>query len=260
MTPIIVAGPQRCGTRFVTNILNSVPEVTVHGEIPLPIMKYLIKVVNECEARYLNDQRKYIGENWNAKKQDFMFATWANMSKGKNLGFHSKCLYYGYKTPFHEKYFDFYNSFFYPTRPKYVCCIRFFHDHYFSVHARWPHRSIVKVSKRYVQSLRQIRYMKKKRREDVMLFFLDDYKRTGFEYVRQSIFFPLGLHNLSPAEQKAQQGPVNSSVQMGVKRKEKLNILQNIFLRIYTQPLVEYNSLRHEFGYHSSSLYQKDGK
>lgn len=247
-TPLIVVGPQRCGTRFVTNVLNSVPGVTIHGEIPSPIMNRIIAVIKKCDKKYLNDDRNNIGENWQSTKWDLMFAAWANVTKGKRKKMDSDCLFYGYKTPFHEKYFDFYNAFFDPIRPKYVCCIRLFTDHYFSVQARWPRKSIISVAKRYVQSLRQLYYMKQQRPDDVFFFFLDDYKKIGFQYLRERIFDPLGLDDLATAQRKAEKGPANSSAQLGVKKKKQLSRLQALFLKINSQAMQEYDLLHRDFG------------
>jgi len=248
VTPLIVAGPQRCGTRFVMNVLNSVPGFTINGEIPPSIMNRVISVVEKCDLKYLNDNRKNVGKNWNLTKRDFMFAAWANIGKDKRKEGGEKCFYYGYKTPFHEKYFDFYNGFFQPIRPKYICCVRCFNDHYFSVKARWPEKSISSVTKRYVRSLRRIRYMKQQRPDDVLLFFLDDYKEVGFQYFRDRIFEPLGLNRLGDAQNKAGKGPANSAAQMGVRKRQHLTGMEKIYLKVFKQSFLEFDALHRDFG------------
>jgi len=254
-TPIIVAGPQRSGTRFITNVLNSVPGVTIHGEIPAPVINNIIKVIRKCDQKYLRENIENSRKNWSITKRDFMFAAWANLNKGKRKKPDENCVFYGYKTPFHEKYFDFYNTFFDPIQPKYVCCVRGFIDHYLSVQARWPavqarwpERNILFVAWKYVQSLRQLRYMKAQRPNDVLLFFLDDYKKIGFQYLRDRIFSPLGLYKLEAAQRRAAKGAVNTAEQKGVQKKTQLTILQALYLKTNPQALQAYDLLRRDYG------------
>ncbi|MFP4573778.1 MAG: hypothetical protein ACLFNW_12500 [Desulfobacterales bacterium] len=246
--PLIVAGPQRSGTRFVTNVLNSVPGVTLQGEIPQPVMERLVDLAWKSGKKYSSDKRNYVRAGWDASKYDFMFAAWANLTKGRRKKAGKNCIFYGYKSPFHEKYFDFYNEFFHPVRPKYVCCVRSFPGHYFSVNARWPDRSVARVARRYVTSLNQLRYIKEKRPEDVLFFFLDDYKARGFEYLREKILDPLGLKDTAAAEKRAAKGPANASAQLGLEKMDRFTRLQSLFLRIYPHPLEKYEALHHDFG------------
>lgn len=247
-TPLIIVGPQRSGTRFVTNVLNSVPGVVVQDEIPDSIMMNVLELISKCEKKYESADREYTVENWENTKHDFMFSVWSNLTQGKRKKTDKKCIFYGYKTPFHEVYFDFYNQFFYPVRPKYICCVRNFLGHYFSVHARWPKRSFVWIARRYVRSLRQLRYMKKKRPEDVFFFFLDDYKQEGTIYLQKKIFDPLGLEDTDLAVKKAEKGPVNASIQLGLKKKDSLTLLQSWILQVYSSPFQYFECLHHDFG------------
>lgn len=171
-TPLIVAGPQRCGTRFVTNVLNFVPGVSLQDEIPYPVMSKVFELIDKCEKKFGSHHKEYTAKNWEQTKHDFMFSVWANLTQGKRRKIGKNLLFYGYKTPFHEIFFDQYNKFFEPVRPKYICCIRSFIDHYFSVHARWPERNILQVAKRFSHSLRQLRYYERtKIRGCFILFF-----------------------------------------------------------------------------------------
>lgn len=246
--PLMVVGPPRSGTRFVTNVLNSLPGVSIQGEIPDSVMKTIKKLVQECDSFFAENKEKNWLKNWDSTKCDFMFAAWANLTKSKRRPSQTNCLYYGYKTPRHEFYFDFYNSFFHPIRPRYICCVRSFVDHCLSVQARWPKKSLFRVSKEYIQSLRQIRYMKKQRPNEVILFILDDYKKAGAQYLTEHLFIPLGLDDVDQAIRKAGQGAVNTAKQLGVKKKKKLSPSQQLFLQLVAWPLKEFDSLRQDFG------------
>lgn len=247
-TPLLVVGPPRSGTRFITNVLNSVPGVIIQGEIPNPIIRKVFETIKTCNNNFESRNRNQTIKNWEQTKHDFMFSAWANLTKSKRKKFDSNCIYYGYKTPFHELYFDTYNDFFEPVRPKYICCVRNFLDHYFSVNARWSHRSIIMVSKQYTHSLRQLRYMKEKRPDDVFFFFLDDFKEKGVDLLYEKIFSPLGLENVSSALKKASQGPVNTSAQLGVKKKKTLSFTQTLSLKIYPYPFKAFENLRRDYG------------
>jgi hypothetical protein len=246
-TPLLVVGPQRSGTRFITNVLNSIPGVIIQDEIPDPIIRKVFATLDKCNQNFGARNRKQKPLNWEQTKHDFMFSVWANLTKGKRKNFDSKCIFYGYKTPFHEIYFDTYNDFFEPVRPKYICCVRNFMDHYFSVHARWPHRNIINVAKRYTHSLRHLRNIKEKRPGDVLFFFLDDFKKEGVDLLYKKILSPLGLENVSHALEKASQGPANASAQLGLKKKKTLSFSQSLSLKIYPYPLREFQSLRSDF-------------
>ncbi len=246
-TPLIVAGPQRSGTRFVTNVLNSIPGVTLQGEIPESIMDKIIDLAQKCNNKYSNSERSNIVDDWEDNKIDFLFSAWANLSQGKRKKKESNCIFYGYKSPFHEKYFDFYSTFLYPIRPKYICCIRPFLPHYFSVQARWPNKKIWNVVLRYVRSLNQIRRIKQERPQDVFLFFLEDYKEQGFPYFYEYILDPLGLKDVDRAEKQATKGPANASAQLGLKKRTRLSGKESLFLKMYPQPFKKYELLRRDF-------------
>jgi len=246
--PLIIAGLPRSGTRFITNVLNAVPGVTIQSEIPRPVIKIFKHLIETCETVYSHKPEKNWAASWDATKRDFMYAGWANLTKSARKKSKPETLFYGYKTPGHEFYFDFYNSFFDPIQPKYVCSVRSFVDHFLSVQARWPRRNIRKVSIDYIQSLRQIRYMKKQKPNDVLLFILDDYKEAGTHYLHKQLFEPLGLENVAAAEHMASKGAVNTASQHGVQRKEDLSVSQKLFLKMSPRLLREFDELRANYG------------
>ena len=246
--PLIVVGPQRCGTRFVTNVLNSMPGVTLQGEIENSLMDQVVSLARKTDKIYLNDERRNVRNSWEESKHDFIYGAWTHLAKGKKRKAGSGCLYYGYKSPFHEKYFDFYNAYFHPLRPKYVCCVRSFQGHYFSVKARWPNKHIAWVASRYARSLKRIRYMKESRPDDVLLFFLDEYKEQGFDYLRHRILEPLGLEDAAAAEKRAAKGPANATAQLGLEKRERLSLVEAVYLKLDSRPFSRYAALRRDFG------------
>ena len=246
--PLIVAGPPRSGTRFITSVLNKVPGVTINGEIPDSIINSVIRVTKKCDRIYRSNHDESWAQNWDLTKRDYMFAVWATLNKSRILKADTECVFFGYKTPFHEKYFDFYNAFFHPAQPQYICCVRSFPEHLLSVQARWPKRIMPYIAFRYIMSLRQLRHMKEKRPGQVLFFFLDDFKKMGNRYLSEKIFKPLGLEDITSAIRKADQGPVNTLEQLGCQRKNRLSQNQELLLRIYPRPLNEFENLRSDFG------------
>lgn len=256
--PLIVVGPPRSGTRFVTDVLNCVPGITLQGELNNYVMDMICQIVQKCDIVYgpdavLNRKRYYDGtirdltKNWDATKRDFMFSAWANLGKVVRRDCAPDCRYYGYKTPWHEFHFDFYNTFFHPVKPRYIYCVRQFKGHFLSVTARWPERSIRFVAQKYVRSVRQARYMKQQRPDEVMIFVLNDYKQQGIQYLRQRLFEPLGITDVAEAEHRAEQGAVNTAGQLGFQKKANLTMLQKLFLKLYPHPLREFDALRRDF-------------
>lgn len=254
--PLIVVGPPRSGTRFLANILNSIPEVVIQGEIDETIMKHVVYAVK----KFMKYQKHAVkSENvlvQHDKLASFLFSSWANLSKQGRIEADSKCLYYGYKNPSHEYYFNFYNAVFHPVRPIYLCCIRSFKDHYLSVQARWPDQGIPWVALKYIRSLRQIRYMLNQRPHEVHLFDLDAYKQRGFSYLVHQIFNPLGITSLQNAIRKADQGPVNTSEQLGVRKKDALSPFEIFFLRWFPFPEREYERFSLDRGQTSGKCFR----
>ena len=104
------------------------------------------------------------------------------------------------------------------------------------------------VSKRYVKSLQQIRHMKNQRPNDVCIFILDRYIDMGMGHLLNNVFYPLGLDDVGQALDKAGQGPVNTSDQLGVQRQREVTKWQSLFLRAYSRPEREFQRISSEFG------------
>ena len=258
--PLIVAGPPRSGTRFITNVLNKSPAVMLHGEIPEPMIRKLNKLVKVSDRIYLKNREipDRVKEKWRNSKPEFIFSAWAHLCKSRAQPKRA-CIYYGYKSPWHERYFSLYNSYFAPVKPRFVCCIRSFEQHLLSVKARWPNRPTPKIAARYVFSLRQIRRMKENAPDDVILFFLDDYITLGGNYLVEQVFAPLGIDDFSSALEQAARGPVNTAVQHGVKRRPELSSMQRLFLTTFPLPVSTFNSLRADFSREAITTEAKPG-
>lgn len=249
ITPLIVAGTARSGTRFVTNALNLIPGVTIHGEIPPSVMRRAVEVYDQGDLVYQQQQpiRDHISKKWQQSKASYLFACWTYLSKG-NARYYSGGKYFGYKSPYHEFFHDFYCKAFAPDVPKYICCIRSFPQHLLSVQARWPQRAIINVARRYSSSLRQIQRIKERSAEHVLLFCLDDYIAIGPRYLEEQIFTPLGLEDTEKALQYSAKGAANSSASLGVKKKAALSHFQRLYLWFDRTPERLFRRLRSGYG------------
>jgi len=245
ITPLIVAGPPRSGTRFVTAVLDSVPGIQMYSEIRDELIEPVLRSVRQADGLYRSSSRDGWPEQWERKKRLFMFSIWHGLSADKKGPPRRKSLYIGYKTPFHERYFDFYNGHFDPVRPVYVCCIRSFVDHFLSVQARWPRHGIVYTAFRYWRSLRRIRRMKAERPDEVIVFVLDDYREHGYRYFQERILTPLGFGEVPEARERADRGAVNSVQKFGVERADALTWRQRALLRLLPGTEREFRALRH---------------
>lgn len=216
LTPLIVCGRQRAGTRFVANLLNSFEAVTLQGEIPNPVMTAMERFLKEVDVYYEqrgeSGRRRFEKQNltWLRKKGPLVLSLWASVGQDSFVEPGPECRYFGYKRPNNEYYFDFYETCFNKCRPVYVYCIRNFVDNYLSIVSRWPDRSIDQVATEYLGSVRQYTRMKTAAPDRVLLMNLDDHIRMGFDYVERNVLTPLGL----PVDQErraalAEQGPVN---------------------------------------------------
>lgn len=228
--PLVVFGRPRAGTRFITNILNSFPEVTLQGEIPDPVMDAVTEFIERVENYYRvraskkGDPGARQLELWQDKKKALIYSFWAGTSQAARAQPAANCRYFGYKRPEHEKYFEFYERHFGTDHARYVFCVRNFVDNYLSIKSRWPARKIEDVADRYVDSIRLYHYAAAAAPGRVLLFNLDDHVRHGFEYTRSAILEPLGLQ-ASPDhyERLAHHGPTNTTAgDHGRKRRTEL--------------------------------------
>lgn len=190
--PLIVAGPQRCGTRFVTGVLNAHPYVHVEGEIQrLLVEKALALLAFTTEYYNRRSEKEY--EYWLEKRPELMACLWRFLGKDKIKDVSGAVQYFGYKTPFHERYFHQYQEYFNGRRVVCVYCIRNFRDHYLSVKARWPDRNIKQTAKRYLESLEVFFRIQRDMPDQVFPFVLELSGLYGVHYIEKALIEPLGL-------------------------------------------------------------------
>lgn len=216
--PLIIFGRPRAGTRFLTEMLNSFPEVTLQGEIPDPVMEALGQFIEQVEGYYRERalSRDEVAERqfalWRDKKVAMIYALWAGASQASRINPAQSCRYFGYKRPEHEKYFEFYERHFDQPEACYVFCVRNFVDNYLSINSRWPSRTIKEVAKQYLEAIDRYRSAVESAGERVLLFNLDDHIEHGFDYTEAAVLEPLKLEASDALRRKlADMGAINTT-------------------------------------------------
>lgn len=252
VTPLIIVGRQRAGTRYIMHVLNQFRQVTVQGEIPPPVMRTVKRMFDEIQIFYGNSSR--VGRNeeiasrrielWNRKKASLMFSVWSGLSKDREKRPSRMCKYFGYKCPGHEIYFDFYNDFF-QVKPFYIYCIRNFVDHYLSISSIWPRKKIESVADGYLNSIEMYHRMKGEMSERVLLSNLDDLKIGGTGYINENILRPLRLR-LNPlvfAKLNTLSARNATEDMQGVRRRRRLNREEAAYVRAHPELRAEFLEL-----------------
>lgn len=238
-TPLIVVGRQRAGTRYLTEVLNSFDEVTIQGEVPNPVMRALVKFIQETDKHYRgaakwdNSRRVQEYQSWTEKKKDLIYAMWANTAQSRRLNPSPRCRYYGYKRPNNEFYFDFYEKHLVDQNTTYIYCVRNFIQNYLSISSRWPNRTIEMVADDYLKSIQQYRKIKEVAPDRVLLFNLDDHIKYGFGYLEKNVIEKLGLNLDSNLRARlASMGAKNQTVKVSVNpRRESLTKEEEAYVR-----------------------------
>jgi hypothetical protein len=239
VTPLIIVGRQRSGTRFLANALNRFPGVTVQGELPNPVMASFQKFIDKTDNYYRRmrangmeaHRRQYAF--WKEKKRDLIFSCWTNASQSRVSVPRENCRYFGYKRPNNEFYFEFYERHLSERPPIYIYCTRNFQDNYLSIASRWPNRGIHRVAREYLESSRQYWKMKAVAPDRVLGFVLDDYIEQGADYLCTAVLDRLGLdYNDEHLERIQSQGKSNSTESKNIPRRTSLTKRESVYLRL----------------------------
>ncbi|KCZ87583.1 sulfotransferase [Hyphomonas johnsonii] len=248
--PLLIVGRQRAGTRFITDFMNELDEVTLQGELPNPVMRHIEQFMNSVNKYYdkvaaSDDDRKQREQRrWQLKREQLLFALWANCGQSDRVEPSRDIKYYGYKRPNNEFYFDFYEQMLQHNKPRYVYCIRNFTDNYLSIVSRWPERDIKQVSDDYLASVRQYQAMKASASDRVFLFNLDDFSAIGLSYLERQVLAPLGLSIPDNSRTDfAHRPPINTAADVGVTRRDTLTQSENDFLNSHPETNTIFESL-----------------
>ena len=121
----------RSGTRFTANLLNSHPRLIVTGECPDPyIIDFKKSAQRLKDLMYKTDRREIWDARGPAVMQDQLVQLWLLTSAGRSfdrfMGLNFRQLEYrfGNKTPWGEKFFEYYLDIFEESGIKLIYCLR----------------------------------------------------------------------------------------------------------------------------------------
>ena len=91
VTPLIIAGRPRAGTRYLTDVLNRFEDVAIQSEIPNPVMAAIHRFFRDTDNYYRgagdSEERGERGPGelaaWQSKKTSLMFALWIGGAQAK---------------------------------------------------------------------------------------------------------------------------------------------------------------------------------
>jgi hypothetical protein len=227
--PLMVVGGPRCGTRFVASALNRRRTVLLQGEIPWQAMDNAIRFLVETNDYF--DCAPQWAKSWQHSRRALLYALWTSMVKGKQRAGRTVITWFGHKTPRHDRYWEFYRDFLGSVGPKYIFCMRNFIDHYLSMNSMNAGHSIDGVARDYRASVNRYAEMKAALGPDISLFILDDLKKGGVDYLRETLFERLGIEvddrTLSRIDVSR---PANSTEGAGRLRRKDLTADERAFL------------------------------
>lgn len=229
-TPVIVCGPPRCGTRFVANALNTLPNVTIQGEIIPALFDRALQFLADADAAEM--PMPQWNRMWRKRRAEMMFALWTNLQKYRVIELSDSVPYYGYKYPGHERLWQLYDDFFQEHPPIFVYCIRNFADHYRSCVTRWPERRIENVARAYRRSIDTFVAMRQAVGDRAHPFVLDQLEAGGQGYLGRFLMrLPFGatpdqVAKIDPAE-RANSAEVHRKARASLSDEDHRFIAQN---------------------------------
>lgn len=226
---VIVCGPPRCGTRFITDAINAHPEAMILSEVTETAMDACVRMIAEIDGEGREHRR------WRERRSQVVFAMWrAAQRLGSKKEASTDTKIFGYKSPRHEKYWSFYAEIFARSTPTFVYCIRRFSEHYLSCAARWPRRSIEGRARDYLSSFERYREMRASSAVRVVPFVLDKLGEGGKSYLAD-VLTQVDESFGAIAESIDIGRRANSSEMLGFQRRHALDDEERAFIRAHPE-------------------------
>lgn len=193
ISPLIVCGAARSGTRMVTDLLNKHPSFAVEEEMHAKTLEAFFEFVNKVDDNfdsYSVRKGRRLDEHWNLMKPYFFHIFLRCANKKESTMINSDIIYHGIKTPGYERYFSSFEKIFDQNSARYVYCIRdaslvwrswkslgFLNDFYL-------------FKTRYLRSLRQACKIKRNAPDRLVVFNLDEFVDSDDKnyFVKKNLF------------------------------------------------------------------------
>jgi hypothetical protein len=206
VSPLIICGMGRSGTRNTANVLNCHDEVMLFGEVPLGVMKEVFDLLDTIDKTY--SRKDYHVKLWARKKAQFVYSSFNYIGKAPLAKEKRSARFIGHKTPHHEKLFEDYERHFQSVdvQPVYLYCCRDVKSCWRSYKSmNWgSKRTLESFLKEYEESYAHLQLMRSKAKNRVHLVKLNDLiaAPNQVEFYRETLFKPLGLDLDSDTAQK----------------------------------------------------------
>lgn len=250
--PLVICGNARSGTRMMTDIVNSHPNIVVQEEMHAKTIEAYFRLTEEVDdtfAHYSKRKGTYLANHWDSKKKSLTLAFLSFANKKSMVGLGKDVKYYGIKTPGFERYFKSFESVF-AKEATYIYCLR----NPVSVWRSWKSLEFVDdvelFKSRYIRSLRQAIKIKNNAKGRFILFQLDDFIASNNQssYISENIFKNLELDKgLLPISIEEIENR-NSLEKRGAKSKEGDNFLRekkilenDETLKMYMEKLISHD-------------------
>lgn len=193
---IVIAGPPRTGTRFITDALNKHPDVAIQGEVPPNILDHTLQFMHDCDQSFAKNTNQRWTTVWTKARIDMFDDILMSVQKRPggviNTAIRRKAKFTGFKLPAAVERLKELESVY--KDPAFVLSIREFAPFHLSCVSRWPHLSIKDTSRNYLRALGEIRETVD-RYERTFVFPLEHLKSHGVTLLKELGQF-LGLPNV----------------------------------------------------------------
>ena len=178
LSPLIICGAARSGTRMMTDIVNTHPEISVQEEMHAKTIEafFHLKQTIDENFRYYSDRKGVdLSKHWKSSKGALLLSYFTFANKKTELGHGKELKMYGIKTPGYERYLTEFEDIFEKKPPYYIYCLR----NPSSVWRSWKSLSYLTDYKvflnRYRRSIRQAIKLKNTVKERFVIFELDSF-------------------------------------------------------------------------------------
>lgn len=220
-TPLFVVGMPRAGTRFMTDALNLSSEVAIQGEVFAETIETVRQLFLDLDPRL--DWRGR-SEDWGLRKQHLLTAVWTNTAKSAPVPMSEGCRFFGFKSPHHERFFDFYEEMFTDDPPIWVFNVRNFRGLFRSLSSmtwrKGVKATIPYIGAEYLRAMDELDHMLASAPDRVIPFVLDNYQEDQEGYLT-GILERIGIrHDPGLVTKMIGLGARNSARSKGIDKKD----------------------------------------
>lgn len=217
ISPVIICGAARSGTRMMTDLLNEHPRIAIQEEMHAKtVEKYfsLLEGIDEVFDHYSERKGRRLDASWNGMKHALTHTFFTAANKKDPVGHGKDLLFHGIKTPGYERYLTEFEKAFEKTPPYYVYCMRSVDKVWRSWKSMGYLNDLELFRTRYQRSIRQAIKIKNTAKERFVLFNLDDFiaVEDKSRFVYENVFSKMGFSESEGLIESVQFTPNRNSI------------------------------------------------